>query len=732
MSVSLTRGPSRLWAPRQQLAELLLKRWFDSVVPAALLVIVVSVLAVLIPGYLSGENFRNVSRQFGEFGFVCLAMALSLIGGAIDLSVGSIFALANFGVLYLLYVRGWPLETVAPVVILGAAALGSINGMLVGALRARAFLTTLATMIIFRAVYNLFIVRYGGEIAGGSTESSAWDFLGAGDVLGVPPDVVALVIVAVAFHFLLSRSRFGWHITAVGAGRLAARHAGLPVRRTIFQNYIVSACLAAVGGIFYAAQFSNASADAGAGTEILALSGVVLGGVSLYGGRGTIGKAFLGAITVYLLSNGLVSIGASGGMNWLVSGLILLFAVGIDVKFRKNLSRFVAKIYTDPAAVVLPARETPSHEVDTRPGANFDLRGAYGIGFQGRDYVGQEDFILDDREMRLAGPEDVAIDAEGRVFVGTNGGLVIRFSGANLSHREVYASIGGQVRGLAFDAANNLFCCVAGMGLYVVRPDRTVSRLADETGRTLLRLRDDSRLLTPCDLTILPDSRIVFSENSYRYDIGNWLTEAMELRPNGRLLVYDPATLRTKTLLNRLVFPSGVCLAHDGKSILFAEMWLCRISRLWISGPRAGTVERLVEGLSGYPANINPSSSGGYWVAIIAARTPAFDLAAQMPGFRRGIVRRLPNDETPVPNFNCGGAMHVDANAQPTRVLWDPPGRGQTYPAVTSARESGPYLYLTGVFNNRIGRIVLDRAGASWISPNIEPVEPAAHLRAAE
>jgi ribose transport system permease protein len=714
---------TRSWAPRQQLAELLSKRLFEGVVPGVLLVAVVASFAAKIPNYLGVDSLQIIARQFGEFGFICLAMALSLISGAIDLSVGAVFALANFAALYLLNVLNWPVWISLPLVLAGAMFLGSINGFLVGVLRSRAFLTTIGTLMIFRAVYNLLIFSYAPDIAFGTVDSSVWDFIGAGTVLGFPTDLVALILVAVVMHIVLTRSRPGWHLTAVGAGRLAARHAGLHVRATIVAAYIATSCLAGLGGVFYAARFSSAGSDAGAGSEILAVTGVILGGVSLGGGRGSIGRALVGALVVLLLHDGLIRTGAVGGVTQFLSGSLLLLAVGVDVKWRKNLGRIIAKIYLDPARLVLPPMP------DVRLGApgpyalNYDLRGIYSIGFQGRDYVGQEDYILDDREMRLNGPEDAAIDREGRVYVGTSTGLVLRFSGANFGDREVYAAIGGQVRGLAFDERGALYACVAGMGLYAVAPDRSVRKLTDETNRTRLRLRDDSRLTTPCDLTVLPDGRIAFTENSFRYDMGSFLAEAMELRANGRIVIFDPKNGRTKTLVNRLVFPTGICAAPDGKSFLYSEMWLCRISRYWLEGPRAGSVETVVDGLPGYAANINSAADGGYWVAIMAMRTPIFDLIASMPRFRYGLVRRLPTDEWPLPNLNCGGALHLDRDGKPTRTLWDPPGRGQAYSAVTSAREAGGYLYLAGMFNNRIGRVVLDRDRASWRSPNRLPVE---------
>jgi ribose transport system permease protein len=132
----------------------------------------------------------------------------------------------------------------------------------------------------------------------------------------------------------------------------------------------------------------------------------------------------------------------------------------------------------------------------------------------------------------------------------------------------------------------------------------------------------------PCNLTTASDGRIFFTEGSYRYDLNNWINDAVECRPNGRIIVYEPATRRTRTLLGRLVYPSGICMAADGRSFVFAETWLCRISRYWLSGPKAGTVEIVADNLPAYPANISLAPDGGYWVAMLAGRTPSSDLLA--------------------------------------------------------------------------------------------------------
>ncbi|MCO5162247.1 MAG: SMP-30/gluconolactonase/LRE family protein [Mesorhizobium sp.] len=707
----------RIWAPRQQLSEAMVKRWFETAVPFALLMLVLLVSVVLVPNFVTLGSLSSTSREFAEFGFIALAMAIVLIGGGVDLSVGSVFALSNFAALYLMFVGGYSAGACLVLVPLFGAMLGAINGFLIGFLRARALLTTMATLIIFRSIYEVLIYRYATDISVGFVESDLWDFVGAGDVFGVPSNALMLAIVVLAAHVMLSRTSLGWHIAAVGAGRLAARHAGLRVSWLVCGTYVISGALSATAGLFYAARFLNAGRDAGVGIEIDALTAVVLGGISLMGGRGTAGRAMIGALAIFLINNGLVRSGVVSGMNSLVMGLLMLVAVAIDVKLLKNLPRIASRLYLDPARLDM----TPPVSIEagaTSPFAlNYKLRGAYPIGFKGEDFAGQEDYVLDDREMRLFNPEDVIIDEEGRVYTGTSNGLIMRFFGHNYGDREVYARTGGQVRGLAWGPDGGLYALVTGVGLVIVDRDRTVRRLADETNRTPFRLRDDSRLTALSNLTVGTDGKVYISESSYRYDSHNWTSDAIEGRPNGRILVYDPVTGQTRTLINRLIHPSGVCVSHDGKSLLFAETWLCRISRYWLQGPKRGRIEVVADNLPVFPANISRGTEG-YWVAVAGSRTPSFDLFASEKSVRYRMVRTLPKDEWLVPNLNVGGAFRMSDGGDVSQMLWDPAGRGQNYSTVTSVRQHGPYLYLAGVYNNRIGRIVIDPDGDVWKSPN--------------
>ena len=155
MAVDSFAASVRRFSPRLLLSELLLKQWFEPVVPFTVMIGLWAYFALTIPDYASVQNSVSLLRLFAEFGFVALAMGFCLVTGGIDLSVGAIFALCNFAALYFLLVREWPVGLAVPATLLVGALLGSINGFLIGFLKTRPFLTTLVTLIILRASVNL-------------------------------------------------------------------------------------------------------------------------------------------------------------------------------------------------------------------------------------------------------------------------------------------------------------------------------------------------------------------------------------------------------------------------------------------------------------------------------------------------------------------------------------------------------------------------------------------------
>jgi ribose transport system permease protein len=702
MSTTVMEGPrSRprnlpyTWSPRLFLSELLLKQWFEPVIPFTVMILLALYFSLTIKDYGTLANALSLARLFAEFGFVALGMMLSLISGGIDLSVGAIFAVCNFTALFCLFVLGLPVGLVILATLATGAVIGAGNGFLIGYLKSRPFLTTLVTLIILRASVNLLNERYATVFATNSVDSDAWDFLGDGSVLGLPVNAATLLVVLLVGHVFLSRSRYGWHLTAIGASRKAARHAGIRVQRMLLATYMLSGVLCAAGGIFYAARQGSTDSTTGVGWEFQALTAVIIGGASVAGGRGTVWRAMLGAIIIFMMTNGLVRIGIAGYITSSITGLILLIAIGIDVKWAKNRGKVIQKIYVNPAKV--PLAPSPS----LAPGS--------GSPFARNDrLIGAEAIGID----QVEGPEDVILDRQDRLYGSTRDGNIIRFFGSRFEHREVFAHIGGRPLGMQFDKDDNLIVCVAGMGVYGVKPSGEVFKVTDETNRTWSKLNDDSRLRMADDLDIAPDGRIYFSDCTTRYEMTTNTLDIVEGRPNGRVVVYDPATKHTHTLINRFYFPNGICVSHDGRAVLIASTSACRIFRHWLAGPQAGTTEIMIDELPGNPDNINRASDGNYWLALVGIRSPAYDLACRKPAFRRRMVKQVPADEWLAPGLNHGCVLKFDEAGNVLESYWDP--TGVAHSTVTSMREHKGYLYLGGLENNRIGRIKLKDADPAW------------------
>lgn len=683
------------YVPDHVVGEVLGRRWIDNLISLVLLAAIVVGSAATIPNFASLGNLSDTSRQIGEFGLIVIGMTVVMVGGGIDLSVGSTFALANVISLGLVNVAKWPVAAAAAATLAAGALVGLVNGYLIGYLKLRAFLTTLVILTLVRAIVEFLLQIYSVRIASSDIDAPGWDFIGTGSVFGAPFSLLVLAAVGLVVQIVLTRLRIGWRILAVGGSRRAAYNAGIPVPTTVCLTYVVSAVLTSLAGVLYAARLSGAGPDTGLGLELTAVTAALIGGNSIGGGRGSVGKALIGAIIVSLLTSGLVRLGLESGASSMVIGLVLLFAIAIDVRWSKWRHKLRAKVYVSPGYLALPKAPVFASDPSSPYAINDRLREVEVIG------LGEID-----------GPEDVILDEDDNLYCGVRQGEIVRFLAPDYKRREIYAHVGGRPLGLAFDSQGGLVVCIAGMGLYRIDKSRKAEKLTAQTNRSPFSIIDDSRMRLADDLDMAPDGKIYFSEATIRYGFEEWVVDALEGRGNGRILRYDPATGVTRTIRRNLLFANGMCVAHDGRSLLFAETWGCRVSRLWLEGAKAGTVERVIDDLPGYPDNINRGSNGTYWVALAGTRTPSYDLAMTMPAFRRRMARRVAGDEWLFPNVNVGCVVQIDGQGGVLQTLWD--ATGVNHPAITSMREHRGYLYLGGVTNNRIGRIRLAGADPDW------------------
>ncbi|MGC4025596.1 MAG: SMP-30/gluconolactonase/LRE family protein [Mesorhizobium sp.] len=685
--------------PDHLIGEILTKRWADNAIPFLVLVVTVASFGSAIPGFFKPYSLQESTRQLGEFSIVVTGLTVVMLGGGIDLSVGSIFALSCFAAVSVFFIFEQPVWMALLAALATGAVCGSINGYLIGFLRLRAFLTTLVTFIIGRAIFDILIVNYGAAIQTSMASSDIWDFIGDGSVYGFSIPVITAIVVAIITHIALTRSRPGWHVLAVGGSRRSSHNAGIQVRRTVFFTYVFSGFCSSIAGFLIACRLSGAGPGTGMNLEILALTAAVVGGNSLGGGRGSVAKGIMGAIIVLVMTNGLIRLGYGTGTNQMVLGLMLAIAVTIDIRWLKNRHKVLNEVYVAPvylkmgeAQSAIPGSGTP-YELDNR--------------LAQADHIGLGE---------LEGPEDVILDREDNLYCGTRYGEIIRFFAPDYSKSEVFAHIGGFPLGLAFNKTGDLISCVGAMGLYSISPDRVVKKLSAETSRSWTSVVDDAKLRDPNDCDVAPDGRIYFTDSTKRYDAHDWALDSIENRPTGRLLVYDPKDGSTKTLLDGYRYLNGVCIAHDGRSLFVAESWACRVHRYWLEGPKAGSAECVIKDMPGYPDNINRASNGQYWMAWLGMRTPSFDLSLRHPGMRKRMTRRLPQDEWLFPNINTGGVVKFEENGRIVEALGDL--SGNAHPMVTSMREHKGYLFVGGILNNRVGRYRIPGADESWTGPS--------------
>lgn len=686
------------WIPTHLLGELLSKPWIDNFVPVTILLLVVAFFGSTVSNFFLYGNVMDGSRQIGELGFVVIGLMFVVVGGGIDLSVGSNFALGNILALALTNVFGLPVPVVFLAVVLTCSFVGLINGILVGYLKLRAFLTTLVMLIGLRAIVDMILLKYALVISSSYYDNDFWYFMGEGSVLGIPTSFFVFVILAFAMHIVLSRTKLGWHIMAVGGSRRSAHNAGISLSRTVCTSYVICGAFCGISAFFYAARLGNGGSYPGVGMEVLALTAVIVGGISLGGGHGSVVKAVVGTMIVQIISLGVVQAGLLSGAGQLVLGLILLSAIGFNVRWAKNRDKILSRVYMSPTYFALPEAPPTSENSGSPYAANDRLRDVDVIGLD-----------------QVDGAEDIVFDSADNLYCGDRRGNIMRFDAPHYSEGSVFAHIGGHPLGMAVDSEDRIVVCVGGMGLYRVDQNATVEKLTDETNRSPLSIIDDSRLKLTDDCDIAPDGRVFFSEATTRFDMSTWPSDALESRGSGRIVCYDPNRGTTRTVARGLTFPNGIVLSFDGKSILFAESWACSISRYWIEGPRSGQIEKVIDNLPGYPDNINRASDGTYWLALMGMRSPALDLALRMPGFRKRMAQQISNDEWLYPNINTGCIVRFTDSGEIVESLWDK--SGTNHPMITSMREHKGRLYIGGIFNNRIGSFKLDHQNNEWTGP---------------
>ena len=301
---------------------------------ALLLVVVLIVLSFQSDRFFTVSNLLNQGRLMTEIGLIAIAMTFVIATGGIDLSVGSILGLTAILTGVFWQNIGLPL----PLAALAAIAVGTLagfgNGLIITRFSVPSLIATLATLALYRGLAE------GISQARSVRGYPDWFYvLGQGEVLGVPTQLWILAAAAVIASIILAYTRWGRTVYAIGSNEVASRFSGLSVEKTKLALYTASGFAAAVAGVIFVSRVSTTRSDMGTGIELDAITAVVLGGTSIFGGRGTIAGTMIGLCLIQALKNGLSLAGVKGDGTIMLIGAVLILAILASNLFERSCTR---------------------------------------------------------------------------------------------------------------------------------------------------------------------------------------------------------------------------------------------------------------------------------------------------------------------------------------------------------------------------------------------------------
>lgn len=290
---------------------------------AAIYVLILVIMSVLSPYFLSTKNFINLLLYSSTIGMIAMFTTMLMVGGGLDLSVGSTVALVGVVLSHTQYSLGiWGAVAAG---IVASLLVGILNGLLVTRVGINPLITTLGMLSVTRGLAFVF--------SGGLTEpmlDPAFGKLGRGFIVGIPVPVVVLMVLIIASYIVMRYTNYGRGLYATGGNPTASHLAGLPVKRYQLVAFIMSGLSAGVAGVFLTSQLGAGAPQAALGLEISVIAAVILGGTSLAGGKGTILGTLIGVLILGTLNNGMVLLSVSAYYQQIAQGVVLLLAVGLD------------------------------------------------------------------------------------------------------------------------------------------------------------------------------------------------------------------------------------------------------------------------------------------------------------------------------------------------------------------------------------------------------------------
>lgn len=294
------------------------------------LVLLCAVITLVTPNFLTVSNITNIFTQVSVNAIIAVGMTFVILTGGIDLSVGSTLAISGALAASIVKSTGSiPLAVIAAGIV--GIVIGLINGLLIARGKLQAFIATLATMTIFRGATLVF--TNGTPI---SKLPEAFVNIGNGKIGFMPIPVIITIVVALAGIYVLSQTRLGRYLYAVGGNEDSARLSGINTNKIKTLAYVISGFAASIAGVIITSRIGSASPNAGTGFELDAIAAVVIGGTSLAGGEGKVTGTIIGALIIGVLNNGLNLMNVSPFYQSIVKGLVILLAVLLDKKRNKK------------------------------------------------------------------------------------------------------------------------------------------------------------------------------------------------------------------------------------------------------------------------------------------------------------------------------------------------------------------------------------------------------------
>lgn len=301
---------------------------------ALLTVLVLVALGFQSDSFLTAGNLLNQGRLMAELGLIAIIMTFVIVSGGIDLSVGSTVGLAAILTGVFWQNLGLPIAMAATLAIAAGTFAGLVNGLVITRFGVPPLIATLATLALYRGLAE------GISQARSVRGYPDWFYgLGQGEIAGIPTQLAVLITIALAAAILLGMTRVGRTVYAIGSNEVAARFSGLPVDTTKLAVYTASGFMAALAGVIFVSRVSTTRSDMGTGLELDAITAVVLGGTSIFGGRGTVLGTLIGLVLIQGLKNGLSLAGVKGEGTIVLIGVVLIATILITNVFRRDTNR---------------------------------------------------------------------------------------------------------------------------------------------------------------------------------------------------------------------------------------------------------------------------------------------------------------------------------------------------------------------------------------------------------